>query len=132
VTGVSENEGSSRTRIVRPAARVPPADWPPIINPFLRDTESASTFATAYQFNFRDGLGKSWRRGLPISRPRSCHLTESGTVVLVRGCSLDTEPNRKQRRIFWDKPILDVQRGYLKVRRKVPHKIVVLIDIAKD
>ena len=38
-------------RIDRPAARVPPAEQPPRIHPFLRETESASTFAIAYQIN---------------------------------------------------------------------------------
>ena len=48
MTGILENQGSSRTRIERLAARVPPAEQPPRMNPFLRDMESASAFATAY------------------------------------------------------------------------------------
>ena len=59
---MSENEGSSRMRIDRPAARVPPAEHPPRMNPFLRETQSASTFAIAYQINFRGGVGISWSK----------------------------------------------------------------------
>jgi hypothetical protein len=73
------------------------------------------------------------KSGSPISRPRSCRSTESGIGDQVRACLLGAEPNRKwKRRVFMDKPIFDVQCCHLKVYRKVPHEIVVLVDIAED